>query len=145
MALRAHYILYGSWVMTEIATAWHLVRHWFFLEPIVSSSATREVYCNDTYYVHSPKGTRIVRRPCIFIHDTVLNSRQIIQTRMTFWTTELSTPSLFIEEREKSSVHWDHTSNVSKWSVLGAEWGTAEILMPLLANLMLLCFLCLFW
>lgn len=49
VALRTHYILYGSWVMTEIAIAWHLVRHWFFLEPIRSSSATREVYSNDTY------------------------------------------------------------------------------------------------
>lgn len=141
VALRTHYILYGSWVMTEIAIAWHLVRHWFFLEPIRSSFATREVYSNDTYYVHSPKGSGIVRCPYIFIHDAVLTPRQIVQTRMTFWTTELSTSSLFIEAWGKSSVHGDQTNNVSKRSGLDAEWGTTSMLEPILGNLMLLCFL----
>lgn len=37
-----------------------------------------EEFYNDTYYVHSPKGTKTVRYPYVPIHDAVLNIRQIV-------------------------------------------------------------------
>lgn len=70
--------------MTEIAIAWHLVCHWFFLEPILSGSATVEEYYNGTYYAHNPKGAEIVRCPCILIYNAVLNPRHIVQTQVPF-------------------------------------------------------------
>ena len=73
--------------MKEIAIARHLVCHWFFLEPILSSSVTIEEYYNSTYYVHNPRGMERVRCPCILIYDAVLNPRQIVQTQMPSWAT----------------------------------------------------------
>lgn len=66
-------------------------------------------YCNDTYYVHSPKGTRTVRYLCVPIHVAVLNSRQ---TQMTSWMVQPLTPSL-CGRVGKSSVHWDQTNNIN--------------------------------
>lgn len=86
--------------MTEIAVAWHLVCHWFFLEPILSGSSTVGEYYNDAYYVQVPKGTRIVRCPCVLIHDVVFNSRQIVWTQMTSRMAKSLTLSLYIETRK---------------------------------------------